>query len=116
MIKIFGQRRIIKIPGTNVKYIIIQKTFGCLPKCIGVNPKDVLNYVVVKTSDDKNYKFIDNPGETDGFDTYQGAEQFLRAVIQVTYPSALPHRFYLNEFTNSSDGALINKQGEEVWF
>ncbi len=116
MIKIFGQRRIIKIPNTNVKYIIIQKSFGTLPACIGVNHKDVLNYVIVKTSDDENYEFIDEQGETDGFDTFQGAEQFLRAYILVNHKKGLPHRFYLNKFINSSDGALIDKQGEEVWF
>ena len=113
---VIGLRREIKIPNTNIKYLIIQKAFNVLPACIGVNPKDVLNYVIVKTSDDINYEFIDSPGETDGFDSYQGAEQFLRAVIQVSYPSALPHRFYLNEFTNSGDGALIDKQGHKIWF
>jgi hypothetical protein len=113
---VFGLRREIKIPNTTTKYLIIQKAFGVLPACIGVVPKDVLNYVIVKTSDDKNYEFIDNPGESDGFFSYIGCENFLRAYILVNHNKGLPHRFYMNEFTNSSNGALIDKDGNEVWF
>ena len=110
----FGLRREIHVG--NTKYLIIQKAFGVFPACIGVNPKDTFEYVIVRTSDDKNYEFIDNPGESDGFESYQGAEQFCRAHIQVDFPSALPHRFYLNEFTNGGDGSLIDKNGKKVWF
>ena len=111
-----GLRREIKIPGTDVKFLIIQKAYGVLPSCLGIDPSNVLNYVVVKTDDDINYEFIDEEGESDGFDSYQGAEQYVRAVCQVEYPSALPHRFYLNEFTNGGDGSLIDKDGNKVWF
>ena len=109
-----GLRR--KIIVGNDKFLIIQKAFGTLPKCIEVNPEDVLNYIIVKTSDDTNYEFIDNPGESDGFSSYIGAENFLRAYVLVNHNNGLPHRFYLNEFTNSGNGALIDKSGEEVWF
>jgi len=111
-----GLRREIKIPNSKDKFLIIQKAYGCLPKRIGINPTNILNYIIVKTKDNTNYEFIDNPGETDGFESYQGAEQFCRAYIQTNYKKGLPHRFYLNIFKNSSDGALIDKDGEEVWF
>ena len=109
-----GLRREIKV-GKD-KFLIIQKAYNCLPKKLGINPKEVLNYIIVKTSDDIKYAFIDNPGEKDGFESYQGAEQFLRAYIEVNYSEGLPHRFYLNEFKNGGDGSLINKKGEKVWF
>ena len=111
-----GLRREIKIPNSNTKYLIIQKAFGVLPKKIGVDPKNVLEYVIVKTSDDTNYDFIDEGTETDGWISFQGAENFLRAYILVNHNDGLPNRFYLNKFVNGGDGSLINKQGEKVWF
>ena len=114
MIKVMGLRREIKV-GKD-KFLIIQKAYNCLPKKLGINPKEVLNYIIVKTSDDIKYAFIDNPGEKDGWNTFIAAENFLRAYIQVNYNYGLPHRFYLNLFTNGGDGSLINKKGEKVWF
>lgn len=111
----FGVRRKIIEPTSKDEFLIIQKAYGCLPKALGINPSDVLNYVIVKDNKDGSYDFIDNEGETDGFNSFKGAEQFLRAYILDNYDE-IPHRWYLNEFPKAENGILINQNGEEVDF
>lgn len=107
----FGCRRYIKIPNTEIEFFIIKKIGGSLPSCIGVNPADVLNYVIVKKEDD-GYSHIDNAGESDGFETYRGAEQFLRAYVAANY-ELTPHRWYINEFPKNNNGKLVDNEGNE---
>jgi spore coat polysaccharide biosynthesis protein SpsF (cytidylyltransferase family) len=97
-----GTRRVFNIPDSTDKVLIIQKVGNCLNKKLRINPDNVLNYIIVKTSDDENYEFIDNKGETDGFETFQGAEQFARAYILANYDE-LGHRWYINEFPKNEN-------------
>lgn len=110
-----GTRRKIIEPTSKDEFLIIQKAYGCLPKELGLNPKDVLNYIIVKVNKNGTYTFIDNDGEIDGFNSFQGVENFLRAHILNNY-GKLPHRWYVNMFPKNENGTLINKQGEEVDF
>ena len=109
-----GLRRRFNIPNSNDELLLIQKAFGVLPSIIGVNPANVKEYVLMLLSG-STYTFIDNIGETDGFESYQGAEQFARAYILENY-NELGHRFYADLFTNSGNGSLIDKNGNEVDF
>ena len=80
-----GLRRSFNIPNSNDKLLLIQKVGGCLSSILGIDPTTVKDYVLVITSDDQSYEFIDNPGESDGFESFQGAEQFARAYILENY-------------------------------
>jgi hypothetical protein len=110
----FGLRRYVKIPNNGDEFYIIQKVGGALPKDISVDPENVLNYVIVKKTAD-GYEFIDYENETDGFDSYKGAEQFLRAYVAANY-SEIPNRWYINLFPENNNGKLVDKEGNEYDF
>ncbi len=105
----YGLRRKIKIPNEESYYLIFQKPWT---SSIGMDFEGRLNYVIVYTEDFENYEFIDEEGEDDGFETYQGAEQFLRAYVTANYDKT-PHRWYINVYPKEKSGELIDQEGHK---
>jgi hypothetical protein len=107
----FGLRRKFKIPDKEEYYLIFKKPWG---NSMGISLEGKLNYILVYTADFKSYTFLDYEGEDDGFDTYIGAEQFLRAYLVSNYKE-LPNRWYINKFKRKENGYLEDlKTGDEI--
>jgi len=109
----FNLIRKFKNPKSEDYYLIFMKPWSSR---LGISLEGKLNYMLVHTKDFKTFKIIDEPGEDDGFDSYRGAEQFLRAYLTNKY-GKLPNRWYINKFSmdKDSDGYLINnKTGEKI--